>query len=188
MRRSDIFEDFVKIAEDKGLLSGTTHEDAKRKLEENPRMDSLDSAAIEALYGVKPDAAKEMEYEKNISEIAHPEAVVVSPSYDKINGLVENINERQNIIMNIVDQTPDGVLRQKKYAEQEFIMSLVRVGNDLDNKNQDKLRILADTCLQQITSEGSIEKKAFLGMGLAGSVGVVAVPIAAALGTLYVQQ
>lgn len=189
MRRSDIFEDFVKIAEDKGLLSGTTHEEAKRKLEENSRMDSLDTTAIEALYGVKPDTPKGMEYEKNIAEIAHPNAVVVSPSYDKINGLVENINERQNIIMNIVDATPDGVLRNRKYAQQEFITSLVRVANDLDNKGHDDLRVLADTCLKQMaTQKKTFEKRAFWGMGVGASVAVIAVPIALTLGAIYVQQ
>ena len=185
MRRSDIFENFVKIAEDKGLLSGTTHEEAKRKLEENPRMDSLDTAAIEALYGVKPDVPEGMKYEKNIAEIAHPNAVVISPSYDKVNGLVENINERQNIIMNIVDATPDGVLRNRKYAQQELLTSLVRVANDLDNKDHDDLRVLADTCLQQMSR---IEKRAFWGMGLGASVATVVVPIALTVGAVYLQQ
>lgn len=182
MRKSDVFEEFVKIAEEKGMLSGVTSEEAKRKLEENPRMDSLDISAIEALYGVKPETSKGMEYENNIAELAHPNSVVVSPSYDKINGLVENINERQTILLNILDKTPDGMLRQKKYAEQEFILNLVRVGNDLDNKNYEELRVLADKCLEQIADlkkKDEIVKTAWV---------PVAIGIVAALGVLYAQQ
>jgi len=182
MRKSDIFDEFVKIAEEKGMLSGVTSEEAKRKLEENPRMDSLDISAIEALYGVKPETTKGMEYEHNIAELAHPNSVVVSPSYDKINGLVENINERQTILLNILDKTPDGMLRQKKYAEQEFILNLVRVGNDLDNKNFEELRVLADKCLEQMADlkkKDEIVKTAWV---------PVAIGVVTALGVLYAQQ
>lgn len=181
MRKSDVFDEFVKIAEEKGMLSGVTSEEAKKKLEENPRMDSLDISAIEALYGVKPETSKDMDYENNIAELAHPNSVVVSPSYDKINGLVENVNERQNIILNIIDQTPDGMLRQKKYAEQEFILNLVRVGNDLDNKNFEELRVLADKCLKQMADlkkKDKIVKEALAPVPVA--IGAVAV-----LGFLY---
>jgi len=180
MRRSDIFEEFVKIAKAQGLLSKATPEEVQRKLENNPRLDALDASAIEALYGVKPDTPKDMEYKRNIIEDAHPDMAVVSPSYDKLNGLVENLNERQNIIMHIVKKMPDGHITQKKYAEKQLLLSLVRLGNDLDNQNKEDLRILADVCLEQAST---ITKK---GIGTLAIAGLVAIPVI--LGGLYLQQ
>lgn len=200
MRHSDIFDDFAKIAMEKGLISKGSPEELKRKLEENPRMDSLDISAIEALYGVKPDTPKDMQYKKNIIEDAHPNSVVVSPSYDKLNGLVENLNERQNIIMNIVQRTPDGHIVNRKYAEQQLLLTLVRIGNDLDNRNQTELRTLADVCLEQT----AIAAKKKVNLTKNSAAAVAAAPLAAAglapltiasliavpviLGAIYLQQ
>jgi hypothetical protein len=182
MRRSEIFDNFVKIAQDKGLVSEDAPEKAKKKLESNPRADSLDIKAIEALYGVKNDTEKSMEYKHNIMEDAHPESVIISPSYDKLNGLVENNIERQNIILNIVNKTPNGQLTQHKYAKQELLLSLVRLGNDLDNKNNDELRVLADTCLAQASED---EKK--LVKNAIGPVAIIGIA-ALAVGAIWAWQ
>src|SRR5574338_926186 len=115
MSKSEIFDSFVKIAEEQGLTS----KDSKKKLEETGRAGSDDISTIEALYGVKPDTAKGADYKKNIMEVAHPNSVVISPSYDKLNGLVENNIERQNILLHIVNKTPDGISTQRKYAQQQ---------------------------------------------------------------------
>jgi len=179
MSRSEIFDSFVKIAQEKGMISNDSSE-AKKKLEQTGRADSLDASAIEALYGVKPDAPKSMEYKKNIMEVAHPNSVVVSPSYDKLNGLVESEIERQNINLHIVHKTPDGLSTHRKYAEKELVLSLVRIGNDLDNKNQDELRVLADTCLEQV-NQGQLKKEAI------GPLAIVAI-VAVALGAIYAHQ
>jgi hypothetical protein len=152
MRKSDVFDNFVKIAQEKGMISMESDQ-TKKKLEKTHRADSLDISAIETLYGVKPDLPKDMEYEDNIMEDAHPNSVVISPSYDKLNGLVENNIERQNIMLHIVNKSPDGLLTQRKYAESNLLLSLVRVANDLDNKNQEDLRVLADVCLVQASKK-----------------------------------
>jgi len=185
MRHSDIFEEFAKIAQERGLISKAGPDEIKRKLEDNPRIDSLDISAIEALYGVKPDTPKDMEYKRNIIEDAHPNAVVVSPSYDKINGLVENLNERQDILMHIVQKMPDGHVTQRKYAEKQLLLSLVRIGNDLDNQNKMELRALADVCLEQTAM---ITKKAEFVSTAAFPFLLVAGTIAATLGAIYLQQ
>jgi hypothetical protein len=182
MRHSEIFDEFAKIAQEKGLISKSTPEEIKKKLEINPRMDSLDISAIEALYGVKPDAPSGMKYKRNIIEDAHQNPVVISPSYDKLNGLVENINERQNILRHIVQKTPNGHLTQRKYAEQQLLLSLVRIGNDLDNKHKEKLRVLADVCLEQATT---ITKKAIAPAVLATPI---LIGVAVILGAVYLQQ
>lgn len=177
--RSEVFDELVKIAQDKGMISEDAPEKAKKKLDKNPRWDSLDISAIEALYGVKPDAPKDMNYTRNIIEDAHPNSVIVSPAYDKLNGLVENNNERQDIILHILDKTPNGQLTNHKYAEKELLMSLIRVGNDMDNKNHEDLRVLADTCLYQMSGTNFEKKAAFMPI-IAGA--------AAVIGALYLQQ
>lgn len=158
MKRSEIFDNFVKIAQEKGLVSNDSSE-AKKKLEQTRRAGSDDVSTIEALYGVKSDAAKGMDYKSNIMEAAHPNSVVVSPSYDKLHGLVENNIERQNILLNIVNKPVNGNATQHKYAEKELILSLVRIGNDLDDGSNERLRALADTCLAQMKP---LKKKAKL--------------------------
>lgn len=179
--RSDIFDEYVKIAKEKGLVSS----DSKKKLESTHRADSLSITDIEALYGVKPNLPKNMEYEYNIMENAHLNSIVLSPSYDKLNGLVENNNERQNIILNIINKTPNGQLTQKKYAEQAFIASLVCTANDLDNRNKDELRILADACLMQVYSRNKLKKEAAAPMVMVIGIGL---GVAALFGALYAHQ
>ena len=119
-----------------------------------------------------------MEYKKNIMEIAHPDMLVISPSYDKLNGLIENENEGQNIRIHISLKEPDGNLVQRKYAEKQLMLSLVRVANDLDNSGQEDLAKLADVCLEQ-TSKKKLTKLAFW---------PVAIAIASAVGALYAKQ
>lgn len=182
MSRSDILNDFFKIAQEKGLISDKAPEKAKQILEKTHRADSLSVEDIEKLYGVKPEMAKGNQYKKNIMEDAHPTSYIVGPSYDKLNGLVENNNERQNIILNILSKTPNGHLTQHKYAEKDLILSLVRVGNDLDNKGDEKLRALADVCLLQ-ASKYNIKKQAVFDPLTAS---LIAIPVL--LGTLYIQQ
>lgn len=147
MKKSEIFENFVKISEEKGLLSS---DKSFKTLEQNPRADSLSVKDIEKLYSVKPDSPKDMEYDRNIMEVAHPSSVVTSPAYDRINGLVENNNERQAILLKLVNKRNDGLLLQRKLAHKDFILSLVRIANHLDNTNNNELREFADSCLKQV--------------------------------------
>jgi hypothetical protein len=154
MRHSDIFDRFVKVAQEKGIVSSKD------------------------LYEVKPKSSDDMSYKNNIMEIAHPNSLVIAPAYDKINGLVENNIERQNILLHIVNKETNGLLTQHKYASDNLILSLVRVANDLDNRDQDELRSLADTCLMQLKKEAEGVSSALLGVGV----------VLAAVTALYVQQ
>src|SRR5574337_1211334 len=161
MSRSDLFESFVKIAQEQGLLAEGEHAEHTEKdfSETNPRPDSLSIEQIGKLYGTKPALPADMEYKRNIIEDAHPESVVLSPSHDKLNGLVENENEGQNIRLRIVMKQPDGHLTQRKYAEKNLVLSLVRIANELDNRGNDELRKLADVCLTQATSKKKLTKR-----------------------------
>lgn len=174
MNKSEIFDSFVKIAQEKGLISEADHAEHTEKdfHETNPRHDSLSIEQISKLYNNKNKTPKEMEYKKNIMEIAHPAMQVLFPAHDKLNGLVENEMEGQNIRIHISLKEPDGHLVQRKYAEKQLVMSLVRVANDLDNRNQEELCKLADVCLRQSTG---LKKQAFwpLAIGIAASVGAL---------------
>jgi hypothetical protein len=185
MNKSEVFDNFLQIALEKGLVSKGEAEHTERNTK-HPRWDSYDISAIEALYGVKPDAPKDMEYQHNIAEVAHPTPMVISPSHDKLNGLVENINERQNILMHIVYKQPeDGSTNQKRYplnprliypntlgnkvAEQDLLMSLIRVANEMDMQDNSGLRVLADTCLNQLHSR-AFKKEAVLPWLIGGAI------------------
>lgn len=182
MRKSEIFENFVKIAQERGLVSSENKKPEhteKDFSETNPRFDSLTIEQISKLYNTKPAMPKDMEYKRNIIENAHPQSVVVSPSYDKLNGLVENENEGQAIRARIVMKEPDGHLINRKYARKNLLLSLVRVGNELDSRNNEELRKLADVCLVQ-TSKG-LEKKAV-------PVVPIVIGVAALVGALYAYE
>ena len=141
--RSDIFESFTKIALEKGLISNA---------EESDKASTKRDSKTKSLYNLDIDKPEDMKYDRNIIEDAHPESVIVSPSYDKLNGLVENENERQDITINIINKVPRSTFTNHKYAQKELLMTLVRVANDLDNSDKDELRVLADVCLAQISN------------------------------------
>jgi len=186
MQHSDIFNEFVKIAKEKGLIDGDKdHKDLghaehteKDFHETNPRMDSLSIEQISKLYNNKPQMPKGMEYKESIMELAHPEPQVLCPAYDRLNGLVENEMEGQAIRARITMKTPDGQLSQRKYAEQQLVLSLVRTANELDNLGNEGLRKLADICLLQASGKQFVKQAQWQ----------IAVGIAAAVAALYVQQ
>ena len=167
---SDIFDSYEQIAIEKGLVKKAAPEKESKELKKyktdaHARMGSDDIKTIEKLYDVKPDSI--YEYERNILEVAHPTPYVEGPAYDRLNALIENVNERQDIISNIVMKPTDGNLTNHRYAEKELLMELVKIANDMDNRDQEELRVLADSCISDL------KKKAFsfddVG-GLAGDV------------------
>lgn len=176
MRQSDVFDNFVKIAQEKGLVTSSpalaATEKTRKKLEKTRRADSLSIEDIEKLYNVKPNKSDK----RNIIEEAHPDTVIVAPSHDKLNALVENENQRQDITLHILNKIPNGNMTHHKYAAAQLEISLIRAANCLD-ENQE-LKNLAKVCLAQVKPD--INKKAALP--------VLAYAIPAVLGALYVQQ
>jgi len=188
-RHSEIFDSYVKTALEKDFSKDVSS--IKSKLENNPSADSYSISDIEALYGVKPNLPKDMEYKHNIMEAAHPNSMVISPAYDRINGLVENNIERQNIMINIVNKVPNGHLTGHKYAQQDLLLSLVRVANDMDNNDIDELRKLADTCADQLTNSKKkliIEKTALVAPLIPAGYILGATIVGSLLAVLYTQQ
>jgi hypothetical protein len=205
MRKSELLDSFVKIATDKGLLSEKPAKPVKPETPQRSdvferfaeimkeaypdhaehdekmgkvRWDSLSIDQIGKLYNVKQQLPDDMKYEHNIMEDAHPDSLVISPAHDKLNGLIENNIEGQNIRIRTVIRMSPGQLTHHKYAKKNLMLSLVSLANKLDNEDQQELCKLADTCLVQVGAP--LQKTAVWGIviGLAG----------AALAALYAKQ
>jgi len=148
---SDIFDEYAKIAIEQGLIKKA--EDVTKQT--NPRFDSLDLEAIEMLYGVKPNGKDD---DIHIVEQAHLKSVVVSPSYDRVNGLVENILERQDIMHFIATKPTHGKLIQERYvkAHQELLDEVIKVAFILDRDDEQNLMSFADNCAERLTKKGFV--------------------------------
>lgn len=146
---SEIFENFAKIASEKGLVS---------KAEKTKPHEHRSAKEIAELHDVKPEMIPGMEYKKNIFEVSHPETFVVLPTSDKMNGLLENSTERHNIMVNIVNKNTHGHLNNRKLAYNDLLNSLVKVANDLDNRDKEELRVLADVCIEDLTKQADVMK------------------------------
>lgn len=164
---SEIFDEYAKIAAEQGLVKGGLVKRAEGS-EPHPRYDSLTQADIASLYGVEPDGKQD-----HIVEQAHPEPMIIAPAYDRVNGLVENLLERQNIIHSIVTKPNHGKHIQERYvcAHEELVNELVKTAFLLDRNGHEELMVLADNCAN------SIVKMAFpwllLGAGILGAAGLI---------------
>ena len=151
MRHSDVFEEYVKISEQKGLIKkAEVFEDDEEKYK-----DKEWKANLEALYGIKIDYN---ESKDNLINQAHPETMIAAESYDKTNGLVPNNFEHQDIVRHTLENPPIGMLNPKKYAD-ELLTDLIKIGFEAENYNEDEIRILADSCAERLVNDG-FEKQA----------------------------
>lgn len=159
--KSEIFDEYFKI-------SVAKEEEEKNKPRKNPRDNAMSEKELAELYNLKPETHKDMQYDYNIVEIAHPESLIVSPSYDPANGLFGNQNENHSRNLHIVNKEPRGILDGHISSRAELISVLMKTANYMDALDKDELRALADACLYQISNEPTsinsiIKKKAFLG-------------------------
>ena len=143
--KNEVFNNYVKIALEKGLIS-----ESQETLEDNSRANKDYADTLETLYGIKLPTN---ESDKDLLDQAHPDPVFIAPSYDRVNGLVENLRERQDIMVGICNKPTDGNLTMHRYAEtyRDLINELVVLGFRMDNKKQKELRVLADTCSYRMT-------------------------------------
>lgn len=139
---SEIFNEYVKIAEQEGFVSEADYAEG--------RIGSDNKEVIEMLYGVKPNGKED---ETHIMDKAHPESpVVIAPAHDKMNSILETEKERQNIMTYIALKMPDGNLTQGRYvtAYNNLMESLVRAGFATDNEEQQDLMKFADSCTERL--------------------------------------
>lgn len=132
----EIFEEYLKIQEQQGFITKADYASARRG--------SDNQKTIELLYGIKSEPEK-------ILEKAHPETAVVSPAHDKMNGIVETLQQRQNIMAQIALKTPTGENTMHRYvtAHERLIKELYKSASLLDEKNETKLAQKADKCLEK---------------------------------------
>lgn len=165
---SEVFENFIKI-----IKSEKKQEPVKARA----------PVKTENIYNVEVDPGI---YKKFLMEEAHPNKIIVAPSYDPVNSLVENNIERQRIMLNIVNKPPTGQNTYQKYSEKhtDLVLSLIKVANELDFANKDQLRILADSCIDDLKKK-ELNKIAVGPLAIAG--GVVG-GVSLLIGLLYAQQ
>jgi len=146
---SKIFDEYARIAEEKGLISLAEENDNE--------LDKDQIDAITLLYGIKSK-----DYDRNIMEKAHPDTLVISPAYDAMNGVLENNQERQNMMAYIALKMPTGNFVNQRYvaAYSELVNSVIKAGFKLDNSNEESLMKLADSCAIRL-EQNDIKKKAF---------------------------
>lgn len=152
--KSEVLENYFQIALDQGLIEKSAAPESKdyKSGFKNRRQGSDDISTVEALYGIQPNGKEDDEH---IMDKAHPSTVVIAPAFDRFNGVVENNQQRQNVMSQIALKNPNGNYNQRRYVEatKNLLDSLVRVGFLLDNKNEEKLTTLADTCSQELVKE-----------------------------------
>lgn len=170
---SEIFDLYAEALEKADADWRESPEIKKYKSETNPRMDSQSIKDIELFY----EKPKDLPYKNNIIEQAHPEMCVISPAYDKINGLVENLNEAQSInIYNVQKGSPWGGPTQHKLAKQDLILELVSIANHMDALDNANLQSLADLCIADLSKQ-ALKKEALwpgaiiIGLSLAAILG-----------------
>jgi hypothetical protein len=140
--KNEVINNYFDIAVEKGWVKTS-----ESRIDKTDNKDYQDK--IRALYGIE---LKTNESDKSLIEQAHPNRVVVAPSHDKMNGLVENIQERQDIIMSAINKLPPGQFGGPKYADQKLLNELTRIGFEMELKDLE-LRSLADNCSQKLIKE-----------------------------------
>lgn len=129
--------------EEKGLVKK-----AESRVDTQPDSDYQDK--IKALYGIE---IKLNDSTTPIIEQAHPDMVIIAPSYDKVNALVENIQQRHDIMVGIVNKMPNGNLTQHKIAEKELLDELISLSFQLDNEGNEPLAKQALVCADRLTKQ-----------------------------------
>lgn len=162
MRESEVFTNYIKLAQDAGLISEEDGIEKKADADTKTRYDSNSFSDIEALYGHKFEPNKEKD--ESIVEVAHPETMVVGPAYDAMNAVVENLHQRQDIMSYVALKDPDGQLVQRRYvaAADDLTKTLVSTAFALDADSEEELMKLADSCAGRLTAkaDGKLEKNA----------------------------
>jgi hypothetical protein len=174
---TDIFDEYVKLAIAKGWISEgkkETRNDLYRNKEkahaETQKKEDAEKT-IQLLYGVKPEKVS-IKTEESFWEAAHPETAVAGRAYDGMNGVWENIHERQNIMAYIANKMPTGQLfgtrlvaikeekanppqyaKEAKEASKNLMDSLVSSAMFLDNQDETELMALADSCIERFSNK-----------------------------------
>lgn len=152
MKRSEVLENYFKIATESGLIKPSSIEKSA-DYKDKTRYDSRSFSDIQALYGID---VGELEKNKSITEVAHPDTLVVSPSYDLLHGVVENDAQRQEFMRYVATKEPNGNIVQRRYikASEDLLNTLVSIGFEMDSRDEEGLTAVADECASNLVSIG----------------------------------
>jgi hypothetical protein len=141
-----MLELFNKVAEENGLFEQPFI--ALAKDEEGDKKSDIDPIAL--LYGKQKDV-KTMD---ELLEEAHPDVAVKSPAYDLMNGVVENLHQRQRVMVDIALKTPRVLQTNYRYikASQDLLEETTKLGFLLENKKS-KLMSYSDNCTDELIKE-----------------------------------
>lgn len=163
---SDIFDEYCRIMEEKGHIRKDAQKSkSPTRVEKETSEDYREK--IKALYGID---IKLNDSDKSIIEQAHPETVVVAPAYDRMNGVVENIQERHNVMTGIALKRNNGNLTQHRYAKKELLDELVRLGFSLDNEGEEEFATEITSIAAEFANEKPIKKEAIVPALVAGAL------------------
>ena len=142
MSHSEMFDEFLGLALERGLISQAELEEEDKKPEKKK-----DLSLYEMLYGVSEKSGRD------IIEEAHPDTVVLMRSHDKLNGIFENIQERSDIMNGLIREFPSGNQFGQIYskAKNELLNEVIKTAFILDRENEQELMVLADNCGEKIT-------------------------------------
>ncbi len=154
---SPTFDAYAKIAMEKGLIKPL------KKVAQETEKEKAEKA-------YNTNAGKSVE---EMLEEAHPESVMAGPSYDRFNGLVENLKERQDMMVMQVMKSPRAIQTQHQYvhAHKELLDETIKLGFMLDADDQEELMELADHCSEQMTKTAWFW---YAAAGIAALLGVAA--------------
>lgn len=202
---SDIWNEFEKIAVEQGLVEAD-QDLVKNAKEDDPnrpykapdpakmpvRYDSIADDAIALLYGIQPESI--YDDKKTIIENAHPETAVAMRAYDAMNAVWENEHQRHDMMAYIALKQPNGHLIQRRYvaAKQDLVNALVRSAFLLENRDEEQLVSLADSCAERLV-EGRSEdpkglKKEAVAVAAVAAVGAAATVLGGAYWLMYGAQ
>lgn len=177
-----IFDAYAKKMEDQGFIKKASDEDLKRDI-----------------YDLKTLGPDGKPYD--MLDKAHPETIVVSKSYDAVNGIVENLKERSSIMNMIARKAPRIQMTNERYvkAVEDLIQETLKVSMLLDSKGYASLSKQALTCTENLVKEadgttsniiaGTAGVAATaLGFAASSTVGLIVAPLALAGTLLWISQ
>lgn len=146
---SKMIDEYVKMAEKLGMITKDDYVSADFDIvnEKIARDKAMEEKTL-LLYGLKPEGT-----EKPLMDLAHPGVAVVAPAEDRMNGIVENDQQRQDIMTFIANRPSNGKYQQKLFvtAHGELLNTLLKAGNSLDLNGNTELSSFADNCAERLT-------------------------------------
>ena len=168
---SQVMDNFVKLAADAGLIS-TNFQSKDKDFVGNPSKET----PVDGHRRYEPTQEYGVTEETDIIEKAHPKKIQVADSLGE-GGVVENLKEQQEKIIDIAVKMPSGALIG---VHAGLVSSLVKLANILEDNGKVKEAKRVDETIEKLISlpfqNSHLYKKAWiaLAMGIASLIATVA--------------